>query len=166
MEKYGFWNGWEVLKEGLSGGLLQRWMTNQSFNIQYSSKYLIHADLLDNKGNPLSISFVYWHHNHAKGVEVWVELRNIMNLVHKNWLCIGDFNQVLSHDDKFGFSHMKIEGVEIFKQTLFDLGLCDLEAKGQKYTRMNGHGDKNLLWIGWIEPCHYRSNQFKSSLCT
>ncbi|KAL4599767.1 hypothetical protein ACB092_11G150200 [Castanea dentata] len=60
------------------------------------------------------------------------EIRNIRNLVHKNWLCIGDFNQVLSHDDKFGFSHRKIEGIEIFKQTLFDLGLCDLEAKGQK----------------------------------
>ena len=58
LEKCGFWNGWEVPQEGLNGGLLLGWMENPSFNILYSSKHLLHADLNDNKGTPLSISFV------------------------------------------------------------------------------------------------------------
>ncbi|KAF3971413.1 hypothetical protein CMV_004982 [Castanea mollissima] len=50
----GFWNGWEYLREGLSGGLLLGWTSNQTVNIQYNSKHLIHADLLDNKGGASS----------------------------------------------------------------------------------------------------------------
>ena len=134
LEKCGFWNGWEVPHEGLNGGLLLGWMENQSFNILYSSKHLLHADLIDNKGTPLSISFVQRHPNHAKREEVWIELRNIRNLVHKNQLCISDFNQIISQEDKFDFSHRRIEGAETFRQTLFDLGLYDLEAKGKKFT--------------------------------
>ena len=132
--KCGFWNGWEVPQEGLSGGVLLGWMGNQSFNILYSSKQLLYVDLIDNKGNPLSISFLQGHPNHAKREEVWTELRNIRNLVHKTQLCIGDFNQIISQEDKFGFSHRRIEGEETFRQTLFDLGLYDIEAKGQKFT--------------------------------
>jgi len=49
-------------------------------------------------------------------------------------LCIGDFNQILSKDDKFALLDRKIIGDDIFQQTLNDLGLCELEAKGQKFT--------------------------------
>lgn len=59
-------------------------------------------------------------------------------MAHKNWLCVGDFNQVLSQEDKFSFNDREIEGADLFNQTLFDLGLCELEARGQKFTWMNG----------------------------
>ena len=120
-------------------------MGNLSLSILYSSKHLLHANLNDKKGTPLSVSFVYGHPNHTKREEVWIELRNIRNLVHKHWVCIGDFNQILSQEDKFGFSYRKIEGAEVFRQTLFDLGLCDLQAKGQHFTWMNGHGDESFV---------------------
>ena len=120
-------------------------MGSQRLSILYNSKHLLHADLKDKKGTPLSISFVYGHPNNAKRDEVWTELRNIRNLVHKRWVYIGDFNQILSQEDKFGFSHRKIEGTEVFRQTLFDLGLCDLNAKGQHFTWMNGHRDESFV---------------------
>ena len=80
----------------MSGGLLLGWVGNLSLSILYNSKHLLHADLNDKKGTSLSISFVYRHPNHAKREEVWTELRNIRNLVDKHWVCIGDFNQILS----------------------------------------------------------------------
>ena len=80
----------------MSDGLLLGWVGNLSLSISYSSKHLLHADLNDKKGTLLSVSFVYGHPNHAKREEVWTELRNIKNLVHKHWVCIGDFNQILS----------------------------------------------------------------------
>ena len=129
----------------MSGGLLLGWVGNLSLSILYNSKHLLHVDLNDKKGTPLSISFVYRHPNHAKREEVWTELRNIRNLVDKHWVCIGDFNQILSQEDKFGFSYRKIEGAEVFRQTLFDLGLCDLQAKGQHFNWMNGHGDESFV---------------------
>nr|XP_023904202.1 uncharacterized protein LOC112015972 [Quercus suber] len=50
LEKCGFMEGWEVPREGLSGGLLLGWMSPYKLSIQYSSNHLIHANLLDNRG--------------------------------------------------------------------------------------------------------------------
>lgn len=57
LKKFGFWNGWEVPRVGLSGGLQLGWQPNQKLTIMHSSKHLIHADLLDYKGTPLLITF-------------------------------------------------------------------------------------------------------------
>ena len=64
---------------------------------------------------------------------------------HKNWLCIGDFNQIVSIEDKFGFKHRKVDGAESLRQTLFELELCELVAKGQKFTWMNEHEDDSFI---------------------
>nr|POE88634.1 upf0481 protein [Quercus suber] len=50
LQRCGFWNGWEHPREGLSGSLLVGWLQNLKLDIQYSSKHLIHANLLDFKG--------------------------------------------------------------------------------------------------------------------
>ena len=36
----------------------------------------------------------------------------------------------------------------MFRQTIFDLELCELEAKGQRYTWMNEHEDENAFVQG------------------
>ena len=95
LQRCDFWNGWEHPREGLSGSLLVGWLQNLKLDIQYSSKHLIHANLLDFKGNPLSITFVYGHPVHAKRMEIWNDLKYLRNMAHRNWLCIRDFNQVL-----------------------------------------------------------------------
>ena len=58
------------------------------------------------------------------------------------WLCIGDFNQVLSHEDKFSFNNRNIVGANLFLNTLNELELCELEAKGQRFTWMNRRDDE------------------------
>ena len=170
LEKCGFMEGWEVPREGLSGGLLLGWMSPHKLNVLYSTKHLIHANLLDNRGSPLSISFIYGHPMQSKRHIVWSDLIAISRIAHKNWLCIGDFNQILSHNDKFGFKYRKIEGADSLRQTLFDLNLCELEAKGQKYTWMNRHEDDTFVmerldrayaFVDWIntDPHYNLQNQ-------
>ena len=36
----------------------------------------------------------------------------------------------------------------MFRQTIFDLELCELETKGQRYTWMNEHKDENAFVQG------------------
>ena len=60
-----------------SGGLILAWLPRQSLQVVYDSKNLIHIDLLDNKGNPFSITFVYRHLDHAKRGEVWQQLKSL-----------------------------------------------------------------------------------------
>lgn len=88
-----FLEGWECPREGFSGGLVLAWNPEQKLQIIQASRHLIHTNLLDNKGNPLSITFIYGQPKVAKREEVWNDLRNIRNMVHLNWLCIGDFTK-------------------------------------------------------------------------
>ena len=125
--------------------VLLGWLPKKNISIQYGSKHLIHTDLLDNNGNPLSITFVYSQPDHSKREEVWFELKKLKTTAHPNQLCIGDFNQILSHEDKFSFNNGNIVGAKLFQQTLFDLELCELEAKGQRFTWMNKREDKAFV---------------------
>ncbi|KAF3960493.1 hypothetical protein CMV_014797 [Castanea mollissima] len=50
LEKCDFFYGWEVPREGFSGGLLLGWMQNQKINIIHSSKNLIHTELVNLRG--------------------------------------------------------------------------------------------------------------------
>lgn len=59
LKKCGFWKGWEVPRVGLSGGLLLRWPLDQKLTIMHSLMHLIHTDILDHKGTPLSVTFIY-----------------------------------------------------------------------------------------------------------
>ena len=67
----GFFDGLEVPRVGLSGGLILAWMNRPSLKIQLVTNHLIHIDLLDNKGRPVSITFVYGHPELAWREEVW-----------------------------------------------------------------------------------------------
>ena len=91
-----FFNGWELPRYGLSGGILLVWMPNKRLRIIYASKNLVRTNLLDNKGTPLSITFVYGNPILAKREDVWNKLKDLKLLTHPNWLCIGDFNQALA----------------------------------------------------------------------
>lgn len=45
-DKYSFIEGWELPREGLSGGLVLAWMPKQNLRVIYGSKNLIYTELL------------------------------------------------------------------------------------------------------------------------
>lgn len=67
----GFSKGVEVPRVGLSGGLLLMWLPNVNLRVIHATPNFIHADLVDNKGSPLSIAFIYGYPKLAKKGEVW-----------------------------------------------------------------------------------------------
>lgn len=106
---------------------------------------MIHADLLDLKGTPFSITFVYRQPDHTKRDEVWSVLKQLKNISRPSWLHVGDFNQILSQEDKFSFNNRSIIGDESFSHTLNDLELCELESKGQRFTWMTRREDEAFV---------------------
>ncbi|KAL4606261.1 hypothetical protein ACB092_09G089400 [Castanea dentata] len=127
-DKCGFEVGWELPREGMSGGLPLAWMDRQKLHILYESKHLVHTDLLDNRGNPLSITFVYGQPEISRREEVWCKLRELKLLAYQRWLCIGDFNQILFVKENFSFGDGPIPSAENFQLLVLDLQLCDLVA--------------------------------------
>nr|POF09760.1 hypothetical protein CFP56_21398 [Quercus suber] len=144
----------------MSGGLLLAWRDRQNSQIVFESKHLVHMDMVDNRGNPLSITFVYGHPQQSKKEEVWCKLRELKLIAHPKWLCIGDFNQILSNKDKFTFGDRSIPGAERLQQLISDLQLCELVAQGQQFTWMNNWEeeifvmeklDRAFVSVEWIE---------------
>lgn len=94
----------------------------------------MHTELVDNRGKPLSITFVYGHPDHSKIDFVWAKLRELKFMSYPSWLCIGDFNQILDHDDKLSFNWSKPQGTDAFQQLIFYLEFYELASIGQKFT--------------------------------
>ena len=84
LKKSGFWKSWEVPWVGLSGGLLLGWLLDWKLTILHISKHLIHTDLLDHKGTPLSITFIYGQPELSKREKVWLELKHLKHLARTN----------------------------------------------------------------------------------
>lgn len=121
------------------------WMPKQSLHIIYESKQLVHTNLLDNRGNLLSIIFVHVNLDHSKREEVWSKLRNLKSSAYPRWLCIGDFNQIVNCDYKCSFNHGSIPGIELFQEVISDLALCELASTSHKFTWMNKRDEENFV---------------------
>lgn len=102
-----------------------------------------------------------------KGKKLGLNSNNIKPLlIQISYICIGDFKQILSHEDKFSFNNGNIVGPKLFQQTLSDLELYELEAKGQRFTWMNKREDEAFVMerldkafasIEWINSYPHRA---------
>ncbi|KAJ1400227.1 Endonuclease/exonuclease/phosphatase superfamily [Sesbania bispinosa] len=50
------------------------------------------------------------------------------------WCCMGDFNEILSPDEKVGLQPPNSSGINLFREFLNDTGLMEVELKGCKFT--------------------------------
>lgn len=72
-----------------------------------------------------------------KRKESWQLLRMLKPMEQMAWLCIWDFNEILTNDEKFGDANRPFSQMERFKEALYDCELTDLGYKGSKYTWSN-----------------------------
>ena len=65
---------------------------------------------MENKSLPTSITFVYGHPKLARRAEVWHQLLALKTKTHPQLICIGDFNQILTREEKFSFTQGRMLG--------------------------------------------------------
>jgi exonuclease III len=169
LSRWGFDEAMEVERVGLSGGLALGWHTGIQVSITFKTQHLVHAAVIDHRGDTYAITFIYGHPVLAQRIKIWEELERIGTLVNSKWLCIGDFNQVLSEDDKLSFKDSSLSGNLDLLQTISTLSLMPIEAKGLPYTWMNKrNGDQfvmekldrafgNMAWLDCYPHCLVRN---------
>ena len=62
------------------------------------------------------------------------------------WVCLGDFNEILSLDEKNGGIPRQVTPMLSFRHTLLQCGLVDLGFKGYRFTWRNGR-----LMVAFVE---------------
>ena len=128
-----------VEPEGLSGGLALLWKDSYQVEVLSSDKRII--DLKVSIGSTsFFLSCVYVDPVRARRREVWDRLTQIGLLRDEAWLLAGDFNELLSNDEKSG-------GAVREESTLWDFRdmVQNCKLKEVKHTGIS------LSWGGWRE---------------
>ncbi|XP_059436723.1 uncharacterized protein LOC132169761 [Corylus avellana] len=123
---------------GRSGGLALMWVADIGIEIQNYSRRHISAKVCPSSIEPLwKFTRFYGHPDLSKRGESWSLLRYIARMEPGPWVCIGDFNEIISLDEKFGGSGRQRSLMEAFQRALEDCELSDLGYRGPKYTWSN-----------------------------
>ncbi|XP_042987458.1 uncharacterized protein LOC122315551 [Carya illinoinensis] len=86
----------------------------------------------------------YGQPNSSLRVESWQLLASMKPSERVGWCVMGDFNEVLTHDEKSRGKQSQEKQMVRFREALEDGGLFDLGWRDDNYTWSNNHGDDTL----------------------
>ncbi|KAF7818437.1 reverse transcriptase [Senna tora] len=168
IKSIGYDGFYKVDPMGYAGGLWLMW--NSSFvkmDIHGESFQEIQATMEVSNFRFL-VSFVYASPIRDRRKVLWSNLMNLAEIHSMPWLICGDFNDVLSLDEKWGGLPASSSRIREFKHCIDYCGVTDLGFLGQKFTwinkRDNGQTvferlDRFLANPQWIHLFPHASNQ-------
>ena len=85
---------------------------------------------------------VYGHPEERLKCETWHLMRHLWGRASIPWVCLRDFNEILSSDERNGRIPKPLRPMQDFQTTLLHCGLVDLGFQGYRYTwRNRRHGN-------------------------
>ena len=133
-----------VDRDGRSGGLAVIWKSSIQCNIINYSSNFINLQVYDsNRGNWRLTSF-WGYSNHARRRQSWNLLRDLAAMSTDPW-CIGDFNDLLTSDDKLGGSERPTWLYNGFRSAVNDCNLHDLPLEGYPFTWFKSLGTPHAI---------------------
>lgn len=116
--------------QGHSGGLALFWSNNNEVMFwSYSENNIDVVVEIDGWKNYRMMG-VYGEPDKTKRRETWNLFRSLKNIDTLPWCLIGDFNNILSHEDKRGgrlYPHWLVQG---FQRVVEECDLNDIEMEG------------------------------------
>ncbi|KAK4282423.1 hypothetical protein QN277_013802 [Acacia crassicarpa] len=142
----GFTEEWIVDPVGKSGGLALWWSEVLTVNILFSSANIIHTSVMSTElSTPSYITFIYGPTDDGDRTLCWQEVRRISNNITTSWLCLGDFNDILSQEEKCGGLPRAWRRILNFKSFVADCQLEDLGYNGPCFTWCNNRDSPDTI---------------------
>ncbi|XP_075649874.1 uncharacterized protein LOC142620385 [Castanea sativa] len=76
---------------------------------------------------------------------LWEYLSVVANIHNLPWVIAGDFNELLSNDEKFGSRPVNLSRALSFKERMDACNMADLGFQGPRFTWSNDHGVSSLI---------------------
>ena len=143
---------------GFVGGIWLLWRSNLvQVDVLVATKQEIHAMIrVRTQTFNWLISAIYASPRFEERCILWNNLRMIANMHDMPWTLMGDFNEVLSDDEKFGGNPICQRRVRAIKECMDDCHMMDLGFSGPKYTWTNKRELGNLIQCRldrcWVNP--------------
>nr|CAD1824961.1 unnamed protein product [Ananas comosus var. bracteatus] len=130
---------------GTRGGLLTAWNIYLFDCVQHWNGSHTLNVLLQRKSdrNLFLITNVYGPSGSSNKASFFLELRHIANLSRSLWAALGDFNVLLSLNDKNGLPSNTAD-ILAFREAVSDAGLIDLPIMNKSFTWSNGRRNPTL----------------------
>ena len=131
----------------MSGGLALFWDSEWDVKLRTWSKSYIDVIVTEKDGVSWRLTGIYGHPEKLKRIETW----NLMRLFHQQatlpWICIGDFNEILSANEKQGGEPGSEWQMANFREVLDDCRLRDMGFKGARFTWCNRRDEQDRLYV-------------------
>lgn len=127
--------------EGQSGGLALFWKSFLKVSAGLKSRYHIDATITEEDGFEWRFTGIYGEPKLEEKVKTWKLLRTIRHHSDKPWICMGDFNEILTQGEKEGGVDRPQVYLDRFKEALEECNLHDLGFLGDCYTWRNNNHD-------------------------
>ncbi|KAK2649226.1 hypothetical protein Ddye_016715 [Dipteronia dyeriana] len=131
--------------EGNSGGLCLLWTNTVNVSLLSFSRF--HIDVRVSYWNERDWRFMGFYGNPDADQQKhgWNLLQRLHGMAQLPWLCSGNFNEILSVDEKLGgLPHSRLI-MEIFRDTLEYSGFDDLGFQGLRFTWSNKQTGCDLI---------------------
>ena len=83
-----------------AGGLAMMWKARVDLHVQTFSLNQIDARIMNNSPTPWRLTGFYGRPKAHLKHESWELLRHLNSKYSMSWLCVGDYNEILSSDEK------------------------------------------------------------------
>lgn len=128
-----------------SGGLALLWKNDVLLNTQIVSPNHIGAYVSYPMQVQWRLTGIYGHPEEQRKCETWHLMRHLYSYTSLPWLCIGDFNEMLSSDEKNGRIPKPLGLMQAFSSTLLHWRLVDLGYSGKIFTWRNGRQELEFV---------------------
>ncbi|XP_042958110.1 uncharacterized protein LOC122293656 [Carya illinoinensis] len=145
---------------GRGGGLMLMWKQIMKVElVNYSQRHINVIVKSEEDNSSWLLTCFYGHPEINRRKETW-ELLQSFNPRNMGWGVIGDFNEILSHDEKVGGRIRAESQMRAFREVVEECSLFDLGWRGAKYTWCNRHEsetftkerlDRGMANKKWIE---------------
>ncbi|KAF5464617.1 hypothetical protein F2P56_014683, partial [Juglans regia] len=130
---------------GKSGRLAMLWKTEVNAQLlSYSNSHISLTIFPGSSGQPWRLSGFYGNPATDKRKASWSLLKMLKPEPPMAWLCMRDFNEILSNDEKYGVVTRSFSQMECFRLAIDECDLSDLGYTGSKYTWSNNREGRDF----------------------
>lgn len=133
-KKLGFVKHFAVDAQGHSGGLALFWKNEGGVNILSSCSNFIDCECSHETLGKWRYTGYYGFPEKRKRVESWNMIRSLSTKSVLPWCIIGDFNDMVSLEEKRGGQRQPRALLDGFSETIMECGLEDFGFTGEIYT--------------------------------
>ena len=148
MEKINFVNGLIVPRKGRGGGLAMLWKREVALEIMgYSRNHIDAIISKQDSGFKWRMTSFYENSETHRRHESWDELVALNRKFQLPWLCYGDFNEILSREEKMGGAPRPQRQMDGFREVVNTCGFKNLGYCSPDFTWCNMQEGNNRIYL-------------------